>query len=125
MPPDSAAVTPPEVQKIDSARRWAQIVERRRVQMETAYAAAGIVNADYWGKRAKTYRQALHERVDEDPFLQRVGAAVTPDSTVLDVGAGTGRHTLALAPQVARVVAVDPSPAMLGLLTQDVEARSL
>ena len=49
-------------------------------------------------------------------------ACVAPsrrDSTVLDVGAGTGRHTLALAPHVARVVAVDPSPAMLGLLRED------
>ncbi|MDP9238892.1 MAG: class I SAM-dependent methyltransferase [Chloroflexota bacterium] len=125
MPPDSGRRLPADVPEIDYAARWAQIVERRRVQMDTAYAAAGIVNADYWGKRAKTYRQALHERVDEDPFLQRVRAATSRRSTVLDVGAGTGRHTLALAPHVSRVVAIDPSPAMLGLLAEDVEAQGL
>lgn len=124
MPPANATV-PPEIAPIDYVRRWRDIVERRRVQMDAAYAEAGIDNADYWGRRANAYRKALHERADADPFLQRVIVQVTPATTVLDVGAGTGRHTLALAPQVARVVAVDPSPAMLGLLQEDVAAQRL
>jgi SAM-dependent methyltransferase len=124
MTPADAAL-PPEVSPIDYVRRWHDIVERRRVQMDQAYGAAGISNADYWGKRAKTYRQALHERVDEDPFLVRVRSVVTRETAVLDVGAGTGRHTLALAPHVSRVVAVDPSPAMLGLLREDLAAQRL
>ena len=123
MPPSDSL--PPEIEPVDFARRWHDIVERRRIQMDTAYAAAGINNADYWGKRAKTYRQALHERADEDPFLLRVLRDATLETTALDVGAGTGRHTLALAPHVARVVAVDPSPAMLGLLREDVAAQKL
>jgi len=41
-----------------------------------------------------------------------IGAA----STVVDLGAGTGRFSLAAAAQVARVVAVDVSPAMLATL---------
>jgi 2-polyprenyl-3-methyl-5-hydroxy-6-metoxy-1,4-benzoquinol methylase len=153
---------PAEVAAIDYVGRWREIVERRRVQMESAYAASGIVNADYWGKRAKTYREALHHRPEEDPFFLRVreacsGADGTTDftdftdgkgrdegpgrgsgapspggtaegiakKTVLDVGAGTGRHTLALAPNVARVTAVDPSGAMLGFLREDVAAAGL
>jgi SAM-dependent methyltransferase len=122
--PDRDAL-PPEIPYIDYLERWREIVDRRRVQMESAYARAGIVNADYWGKRAKTYRAALHERTDQDPFFLRVLASMNADSTVLDVGAGTGRHTLALAPNVARVTAVDPSPAMLGFLQEDVEAQAL
>jgi len=116
---------PPEVPPIDFVARWQQIVERRRAQMEAAYARSRLENVDYWGRRAKAYRQALHERTDEDPFLIRVRAAAGADSTVLDVGAGTGRHTLALAPHVRRVVAVDPSEAMLGLLREDVRSQGL
>jgi SAM-dependent methyltransferase len=123
--PQTDPASPPEVAPVDYAQRWHDIVERRRLQMDAAYAAAGIDNADYWGKRAKTYRQALHERPEEDPFLLRVLRDVTAESTALDVGAGTGRHTLALAPHVARVTAVEPSPAMLGLLREDVEAQRL
>jgi ubiquinone/menaquinone biosynthesis C-methylase UbiE len=37
-------------------------------------------------------------------------------STVVDLGAGTGRFTLAAAPEVSRVVAVDVSPVMLASL---------
>jgi SAM-dependent methyltransferase len=120
--PDSL---PPEVPAIDYAKRWRDIVERRRVQMDAAYAAAGIDNADYWGRRAKTYREALHHRPEEDPFFVRVRDACTPETTVLDVGAGTGRHTLALAPHVRRVTAVDPSEAMLGFLRDDVAANRI
>ena len=116
---------PPEIAPVGGLRRWADIVERRRVQMDAAYAEAGISSPDYWGKRARQYRAALHERTDEDPFFVRVRAQVTPQSTVLDVGAGTGRHTLALAPHVARVTAVEPSAAMLGLLREDLKAQGI
>ena len=45
-----------------------------------------------------------------------IGAA----STVVDLGAGTGRFSLAVAAEVARVVAVDVSPAMQAVLRERV-----
>lgn len=116
---------PPPVEAIDYAERWRRIVERRRVQMEAAYEVSGLQNVDYWGRRAKTYREALHIETEQDPLLLRVLRDVTPATTVLDVGAGTGRHTLALAPHVTSVTAVDPSAAMLGLLQEDVTEQKL
>jgi ubiquinone/menaquinone biosynthesis C-methylase UbiE len=44
------------------------------------------------------------------------GAGLGPSGTVVDMGAGTGRFALAAAPFAARVVAVDVSPAMLGVV---------
>lgn len=119
------AEPPPPIEPIDFVWRWTQIVERRRAQMDAAYAEARQSSGDYWAKRARAYRQALHDRTDEDPFFLRVRAATTAESTVLDVGAGTGRHTLALAPHVRKVTAVDPSAAMLGLLREDLQAQGL
>jgi SAM-dependent methyltransferase len=116
---------PPEVPPVAGLQRWREIVERRRVQMDAAYARAGIDNADYWGRRAKTYRAALHERTDEDPFLVRVRGDVDKNTSVIDVGAGTGRHTIALARHVARVTAVEPSAAMLSFLQQDAQEQGL
>ncbi|WP_016698785.1 class I SAM-dependent methyltransferase [Actinoalloteichus spitiensis] len=43
-------------------------------------------------------------------------AGMTSESTVVDLGAGTGRFTMAVAPHVRRVVAVDVSPSMLDVL---------
>lgn len=122
--PDNTAL-PQEPEQIDYVARWRRIVERRRVQMESAYEASRLRNVDYWGRRAKQYRESLHSRPEEDPFFRHVVAAVTSDSTVLDVGAGTGRHTLALAKHVRSVTAVDPSQAMLDLLREDVAEHGL
>lgn len=47
------------------------------------------------------------------------------DSCVVDLGAGTGQFTLAVAPICSRVVAVDVSPVMLERLRAKVGARAL
>ena len=54
------------------------------------------------------------QAAEEVALLRRLGLGDT--SVVLDVGAGTGQFTLAVAPACARVVAVDVSPVMLDLL---------
>lgn len=41
------------------------------------------------------------------------GLGIGPDTTLVDLGAGTGLLSAAVAPICGRVVAVDPSPAML------------
>jgi len=46
-------------------------------------------------------------------------------ATVVDLGAGTGRFTVAAAPLVGRVVAVDVSPAMLAVLSERVAGAGL
>jgi SAM-dependent methyltransferase len=52
--------------------------------------------------------------IDEVRYLQ--GAGLTDASVVIDMGAGTGQFTLAVAPVCARVVAVDVSALMLDRL---------
>jgi SAM-dependent methyltransferase len=55
-------------------------------------------------------------------LLRSVG--LRDDSTVVDLGAGTGQFALAAADVCPRVVAVDPSPVMLGLLREKARDRS-
>ena len=52
-------------------------------------------------------------------------ASPRPDDVVVDVGAGTGLLTLALAPSVEKIWAVDISPAMLDYLTTKVASAEL
>jgi ubiquinone/menaquinone biosynthesis C-methylase UbiE len=52
--------------------------------------------------------------VEEVALLREHG--LTGSSVVVDLGAGTGQFTLAVAPACARVVAVDVSPVMLDVL---------
>lgn len=58
------------------------------------------------------------DAASEVQLLQTWGLSETSD--VVDLGAGTGQFTLAVAPACARVVAVDVSPVMLRTLRQNV-----
>lgn len=69
---------------------------------------------------------AVAQTWDEDPRRVAVAAAIvakmigalrlTPQTTLLDYGAGTGLVSLALAPHVGRLIAVDEADGMLDIL---------
>src|SRR5579884_586210 len=105
--------------------RWKALIDARAQQMNAAYAQVGSSSAGYWDRRARNFHRATKDRTASDPFFQKLRQVVTPDMTVLDVGAGTGRFTLALAPLVKQVVAVEPNASMLGFLEQDAAAQGL
>lgn len=50
---------------------------------------------------------------------------LTPESMVIEIGAGTGQFAIAAAPACARIVAVDVSPVMLNALRARVSAAHL
>jgi SAM-dependent methyltransferase len=111
---------------IDYIDRWHRIVAARREQHDAACAAQGRTTDDYWARRAEGYRRFVRqEAAGRDPFLECVRRHLQPEDTVLDVGAGTGRHTLRLAPHVRRIVALDPSGAMLRFLREDAASAGL
>lgn len=63
------------------------------------------------------------------PDLERakalVAQAVPATARALDIGCGGGHLSFALAPHVARLVALDPSPGMLGAVSKTAAARDL
>lgn len=115
---------PPE--PIDHLERWRRIVVARREQHDAVCAAQSRTTNDYWARRADGFRKFVQEAArNRDPFVECLLRHVTPEDTVLDVGAGTGRHTIALAPHVRHVTALDPSEAMLHFLREDVAAQGM
>jgi FkbM family methyltransferase len=55
--------------------------------------------------------------------MKRLG--LNEQSELVDIGAGTGQFTLAVASVCARVVAVDVSPVMLDVLKAKISASAL
>ena len=106
-----------------AVERWQAIIDARAQQMDAAYAELGSSSAGYWDRRARRYHDSTKDTVVRDPFFQRLRSVVTPEISVLDVGAGSGRFALALAPLVRQIIAVEPNAAMLDYLRQD--ARNL
>ena len=78
----------------------------------------GAVGPQFWDTRARRFAKAMPVTAERDPLFARLRRATGPRSTVLDVGAGPGRFTLALAPRVERVVAVDSSAVMVDICTK-------
>lgn len=114
------------VEPIDHVQRWRDLVAARREQHDAVCAAQGRTTDDYWARRAEGFRKFVQEAGRQaDPFIECILKQLRPEDTVLDVGAGTGRHTMALAGEARHVTALDPSAAMLGFLREDIESRKL
>ncbi len=106
--------------------RWERLVTGRLAELERRSPSAGSVSGSFWDSRADRYAAAVKLAApDRDPFLRRLRGLTDPASTVLDVGAGTGRYALGLAPGVGHVTAVDPSAAMLAVLRRDAQERAV
>jgi len=66
-----------------------------------------------WDERAGHFRGATLQGMGKnDRFIDFISTLVTSEKTLLDVGAGTGRHALPLARLAKRVTAVEPSEGM-------------
>lgn len=91
-------------EEINWAERWRSLVEER------AAAAGGHSDPGYWDRRAPTFARSTQARTDA--FLDIVTPYLAPHKTLIDVGAGAGRHALPLAERLEWVTAVEPSEGM-------------
>ena len=108
-----------------AVERWQELIRARATQMDAAYARLGRTSSDFWDRRARSYHRVTRESALNDPLYLKVREQVTPRSSVLDVGAGTGRFALALAPHVHRVTAREPNVSMLSYLREESAAHEL
>ncbi len=109
-----------------AAARWRRLVTGRLEELSRLSPAAGSVSGSFWDGRAERYAKNVRATdAARDPFLRRLRRVTDASTSVVDVGAGTGRHALALAPGVRHVTAVDPSAAMLAVLRRGAEQLAI
>ena len=83
---------------------------------------------DVWRAKARGYHKKVEQRWEEpDSSRDFITAdlAQHPTDTVLDIGAGTGAWAIFLASRARYVTAVDPSPAMLDVLRENIAEAEL
>lgn len=91
----------------DWAAHWRGLVERRQARLGTGGGSA-------WDARAAGFQARTQGR--PDPFLDVVRPHLGPGRTLLDVGAGYGRHSVPLAEDAEWVTLVEPSHGMRALI---------
>ncbi len=109
---------------VDWEANWRHIVDTRREVIESL--ASQGPQHDYWERRADRFARMNREfKLADDSLGQIVVKELQAGDTLLDIGAGAGRYVVALAPLVASVTAVEPSPTMRGHLQAEVERRAV
>lgn len=93
---------------MDWEQSWKDIVEER------ATLAGGHANPHYWDRRASSFARSTHTRADE--FLTVIEPYLSPGKTLIDAGAGTGRHAVPLAERLEWITAVEPSEGMRAMI---------
>jgi SAM-dependent methyltransferase len=91
----------------DWAAHWRDLVDRRQALLGTFVGSA-------WDARAASFQARTQGQ--PEPFLDLVRPHLGPGRTLLDVGAGYGRHSIPLAGDAEWVTVVEPSAGMRALI---------
>jgi SAM-dependent methyltransferase len=104
---------------MDWAALWRGLASRD-IQASDEGAAEMV---ERWRKFAR--RLDAEGEATPDPLLEHILGLVTPDLTVLDVGAGIGRWSLPIAGKARHVTAVEPLWGMRQVLAERAAARGI
>jgi SAM-dependent methyltransferase len=109
----------------DWARLWRQLVESHRAS-RSGSAGPWRAETDPWKERAREFASRVHHKwARPDPVRDFMATRVEADTTVLDIGAGTGTWAVFLARHARKVTAVEPSPAMRAVLQEHLATEGI
>ncbi len=109
---------------IDWLALWGELSRRSGHHGNRCWAPAD--GEDAWAERARHYLERVRRRWETpDSSRTTVLAAVSPEHSVLDIGAGAGAWAALLARRARRVTAVEPSPAMRGVMERHLEDEGI
>lgn len=110
---------------MDAADRWRELVSARLAEMERLRPGRGDPGPTHWDRLAASHTGPVPVASGTHPLVRRILAEAGDATTVADAGAGTGRITLAVAPHVRHVHAVDRSRGVLDLLLEAAAGRGI
>jgi 2-polyprenyl-3-methyl-5-hydroxy-6-metoxy-1,4-benzoquinol methylase len=103
---------------------WRELVEikaRSRKQRPDAEP-----HPDIWADKAIEYQEGVKRRwIRPDSSREFILSKMDPDSTVLDIGAGTGAWSALLSHHAKHVTAVEPSSAMIEVMRESLAAENI
>ncbi len=108
----------------DWSSLWRELVEVKTRGRKRDWGAESA--ADVWQTRARKFDEGVRRRwAKPDSSRAFVLSQLGPDSTLLDIGAGTGAWTALLARRARHVTAVEVSAAMVEVMCENLAEESI
>ncbi len=103
---------------------WRELVEIKARSRRTKPSAKP--QDDIWADRAIEFREGVKRRwARPDSSREFILSQIDADSTVLDIGAGTGAWCALLSRRAKHVTAVDPSGSMIEVMRESLAAENI
>jgi protein-L-isoaspartate O-methyltransferase len=103
---------------------WRELVEIKAKSRKHKFAAEE--KPDIWADRAIEYREGVKRRwMRPDSSREFILSKMDPESTVLDIGAGTGSWSVLLSHRTKHVTAVEPSGSMISVMEESLAAEGV
>jgi len=104
---------------------WNEIWKQRQKLHESSKIAGDL--SHNWNNRENAERYDKNAKSEYDDRVRTTIASleITPDSRVLDIGAGPGTLTIPIAPDVREVTAVEPGAGMVIILKQQAQRNGI
>lgn len=81
---------------------------------------------DPWIDRAHKFKEGVNRRWEQaDSSRDFILAQLDNDSTLLDIGAGTGAWSLLLSPHIKQITAIEPSDSMIAVMRESLTAGDI
>ena len=111
-------------QLTDWLELWRELSETRNWRFDPEKGG----EKDHWQKKAFAYSRRVQERWQQPDttrdFLKTV-LLNHPESTLLDIGAGTGNWAIYLSPYASKITALEPSDGMRSVLLENLQNSSV
>jgi 2-polyprenyl-3-methyl-5-hydroxy-6-metoxy-1,4-benzoquinol methylase len=103
----------------DWAHLWSELVENKNQDKWNSIEAPG--DSDIWLTRAREYNDRVKIRWEKpDSTRETILSMLEPNSTILDIGAGTGSWSVLFSKAAQKVTAVEPSQAMREVMQENI-----
>jgi len=108
---------------------WNKLWETLSENQSRAFAAKKqSQDDDFWKHKAKAFDKMVDQRwakpdSSRDFLIKKLKD--NPGSTLLDIGAGTGKWSVLVSPFASRVTALEPSPAMQAVLKEKIREQGV
>jgi SAM-dependent methyltransferase len=103
----------------DWAKLWKELVEIKNYSRKNGMETPG--NGDIWSSKARDFNERVKQRWDKpDSTRKFMLSLLEPNTTLVDIGAGTGAWAILFSKHIQKVTAVEPSGAMAEVMLENI-----